>query len=311
MAKNMIPSPDSQPVPRHPLNRGAFTLIELLVVIAIIAILAAMLLPALASAKLKATESACLSNQKQLSLAFLMYASDNTDLIVGFGTENVANADGYWSPFYNGQTAPWNQSGVTTLQAQKLVAACLKANDPLFSYAPNANVIHCPGDTRYQLKTPGNGWAMDSYSKPNSLAGDDTGQYWGQQGAGAAAATACYIRLSQMTAAAQTFAFVEDVDDRGYNEGTWVLNWNLTTPEAGHSQSFTWEDPIPMYHGNVNTASFCDGHVAAHKWIDPALIKYGKSVAQGGSFSPPNPPNYNSVDYNYVYEGYRFPAWKE
>jgi len=290
-------------------NTGkGFTLIELLVVIAIIAILAAMLLPTLARAKLKATEAACFSNEKQLTLALLMYASEYSDQIVTFADPGAADADGYWNPTYNGTVAPWNVSGVKVAQAETLVTSCLTANDPLFPFAPSANVIHCPGDTRYQLKTPGNGWAFDSYSKPNSLAGDSYGSYWGQ---GANQSTAVYLKVSQVKSPSMTFAFLEDVDDRGYNEGTWVLNWSLTSAQGGHSESFTWEDPIPMYHGNVSTASYCDGHVEAHKWIDPSLVKYGKSVAQGGSFSPPNPPNYTSVDYKYVFMGYRFPAWQQ
>jgi len=124
-----------------------FTLIELLVVIAIIAILAAMLLPALAHAKAQALRSECISNQHQIGLAYIMYAQDNED----------------YFPTHNG----WADVG-GQLPAKPYLPAWSYApktdvtNRPLDHYTANYNVWHCPADKGDPLypgaKTCWDGW---------------------------------------------------------------------------------------------------------------------------------------------------------
>jgi prepilin-type N-terminal cleavage/methylation domain-containing protein/prepilin-type processing-associated H-X9-DG protein len=273
--------------------KPAFTLIELLVVIAIIAILAAMLLPALTRAKLKATGAACLNNQKQLILGWLLYADENNDTIVP--TRHIAPGGqvvwdmpggGYWRA-----PIPDITTGISEAVALQRAFNGL-SNSPLTLYCSAYYSYHCPGDLRTKTRKPGQGWAFDSYSKAEGMNG--IGAWPGLAGLG------IFTKRTTIPHPALSFVFIEEADPRSYNNGTWVLD---AIPPG-------WVDPFAIFHGEWSTFAFADGHAEGHKWRDGATIRAARDSARGIQSFYWTGGNARNPDFVWVFDRFRYPKWK-
>ncbi len=299
--------------------RRGFTLTELLVVISVIALLAALLLPALSRAKIKAIETQCRNNQHQLAIAFAAYAVDHRDAIVPYPTygrygpfDQHSSLGGFVplpsvpvaGPLYVDDIAFVQFIAQHTAEVDLAVTRdMLRTNNPLFAYAPNVEVYHCPGDKRFQ-RNPlrGSGWGYLSYAKTDNMAGDPWIVYHGL--------IEPYRKFASIRNPASTLAMADSTDDSSYDAGPWYVTWlNVyNSPE----QTFNWGWHAPaLFHETLTTFAYADGHVATHKWTEPALVVRGLALGAGNGFSgtAPYPPNSGS-DYYFVGQNYQFPMWK-
>jgi prepilin-type processing-associated H-X9-DG protein len=247
----------------------------LLVVIAIIAILAAMLLPALGKAKVKAEGISCLNNLKQLQLGWLMYSGDNQDKVIRTGGEaSLVTDPNMLQAQPGGSLSQWVLGSMKNVSVGRSNPSLIKKG-LLFFYINNLNVYKCPAD-KYLNPADGvlaersmsmNGW-MNPISTESQL--DDAN--W-----------VIFRNQSQIRNPAHTWVLIDE-NPRSINDGWFLVRTHLPN---------VWRDVPAAYHNNAGGMSYADGHGEIRKWRDRSV------VSQEGSYARRDP---NSDDLDWLIE---------
>lgn len=258
-SRSRRPSGSSKrPVAPHKLRRHAFTLIELLVVIAIIAILAAMLLPALTKAKSTAQNAGALNNLRQQLLAWKMYADENQSRL-------AVNGGGASYPKWvagsmrdNQVTVPSMWPGIDATNTALLVDSRFSLLGP---YVRNPAAYRDPGDiSKWQghdrVRSFSMNCAVGSPSTVNTLSGNGNPGPWRY-----------YQKEADLTAPspAELWVFLDEHPD-GINDGFFYFGM------PPNSSSTYWVDGPATYHNNACAFAFADGHSEIHKWLNPGVF---------------------------------------
>jgi len=148
----------------------------------------------------------------------------------------------------------------------------------LGQYLKNANVIHCPSDTRYR-RPVNHGFSYGSYA---GMTGFD-GQPWGL-----VTDKKILTRRGQVLHPSERILWMEENDPRGENWGTWVIE--LSGSLADDFARSTFVDSRAVYHGQGSTFSWADGHSSSRRWIDAATVAYASDSDPSGS-KYGNPPS--------------------
>jgi len=264
----------------HIMNTArGFTLIELLVVIAIIAILMAVLIPALHTAKKQATMARCLTNHRSLTAGWIMYADDNDDFLMSNGACYETTTDK--SPWvhrpkdFAGNNLP--QPAPETITDQDRYRGIQLGT--MWPYVKDVDVYHCPGDNRRSTRRPPRD-CFRSYSISYAFGPLSEGNLQGRGG------YRYYRRMLDVRNAPQYYVFVEEEHNGsqyGENEGGWHLPMGSSMNRLANPGSWAFYDPLASYHIKASTFGFADGHAEKRKWMDKRTLEFIRINAEDPS----------------------------